>query len=605
MPDNSRLNSSQEQSTIEKLRASYLPQMPFSAKNNTAVQFNGEVEKSQETFKAELNNISSLIQTLEKNPQDLELRAQISTRLTNAVSTAAASIPLADCERMMQNYGIRTYWEDMKAGKTTLTDQNKDLNQAQLHQEQQAVLTAQQIAQIKQQAINDYNKTWKDHNNFDYIHASAADREKWMQDELKKMPQWAQELGQIAGTKPFNEAKIELQEQARQKLKDIEEKKKEMLAIINNRNAPEEERKQASRHLQLYLQEQQNVEKFQQGVNNAKTSRELCTECDALREASNQTGKIATQSLTHQSKEETSENNRTANGKKTRATSFNEDKTELHAETTHLREASNQTGKIATQSLAHQSKEEISENNRTANRKKTQAISLSAVFNNTHFRDESRTTLSSDTTAAQELQNVADKLNETSNATSRPDAQNMGTLLSALNSDTLQEGENKNIVMSSTAEKENTPNTSDKPKEISLAAVLKDMNTPQAPDISNQTTSEQQAAQTTSTVSTKPATELSDLNLPPLAVLPIPNSTPKTPVVSSNDNTKVSAPVVSSNGNTKVSAPVVSSNGNTKVSVSAVETAPTLPSSPSLSAALAQAELKPLSGLKMEQNTMC
>ena len=551
MPDNSRLNSSQEQSTIEKLRASYLPQMPFSAKNNTAVQFNGEVEKSQETFKAELNNISSLIQTLEKNPQDLELRAQISTRLTNAVSTAAASIPLADCERMMQNYGIRTYWEDMKAGKTTLTDQNKDLNQAQLHQEQQAVLTAQQIAQIKQQAINDYNKTWKDHNNFDYIHASAADREKWMQDELKKMPQWAQELGQIAGTKPFNEAKIELQEQARQKLKDIEEKKKEMLAIINNRNAPEEERKQASRHLQLYLQEQQNVEKFQQGVNNAKTSRELCTECDALREASNQ------------------------------------------------------TGKIATQSLAHQSKEEISENNRTANRKKTQAISLSAVFNNTHFRDESRTTLSSDTTAAQELQNVADKLNETSNATSRPDAQNMGTLLSALNSDTLQEGENKNIVMSSTAEKENTPNTSDKPKEISLAAVLKDMNTPQAPDISNQTTSEQQAAQTTSTVSTKPATELSDLNLPPLAVLPIPNSTPKTPVVSSNDNTKVSAPVVSSNGNTKVSAPVVSSNGNTKVSVSAVETAPTLPSSPSLSAALAQAELKPLSGLKMEQNTMC
>ena len=310
MPDDSRLNPSKELSTTEKLRASYIPPMPFSTKTNTTVQLNGEVKKSQETFKAELNNISSLIQTLEKNPQDLELRAQISTRLTNAVSTAASSIPLADCERMMQNYGIRTYWEDMKAGKTTLTDQNKDLNQAQLHQEQQAVLTAQQIAQIKQQAINDYNKTWKDHNNFDYIHASAAQREKWMQDELKKMPQWAQELGQIARTKPFNEAKIELQEQARQKLKDIEEKKKEMLAIINNPNATEEERKQASRHLQLYLQEQQNVEKFQQGVDNAKTSKDLVTVSEQLEKQSNETRETANW-LANQSQEEISENNRT------------------------------------------------------------------------------------------------------------------------------------------------------------------------------------------------------------------------------------------------------------------------------------------------------
>ena len=53
MLHNSRLNSSQEQSTIEKLRASYFPQMPFPAKNNTTVQLNDEVEKSQETFKAE------------------------------------------------------------------------------------------------------------------------------------------------------------------------------------------------------------------------------------------------------------------------------------------------------------------------------------------------------------------------------------------------------------------------------------------------------------------------------------------------------------------------------------------------------------------------
>ena len=482
MPNNSRLNSSQEQSTIEKLRASYLPQMPFSAKNNTAVQLNDEVEKSQETFKAELNNISSLIQTLEKNPQDLELRAQISTRLTNAVSTAAASIPLADCERMMQNYGIRTYWEDMKAGKTTLTDQNKDLNQAQLHQEQQAVLTAQQIAQIKQQAINDYNKTWKDHNNFDYIHASVADREKWMQDELKKMPQWAQELGQIARTKPFNEAKIALQEQARQKLKDIEEKKKEMLAVINNPNATKEEKEQARRQYQLYLQEQKNIEIFKQQVDNSQNSEELGTASKQLENRSKELVNIANNGLTHQSKEETSENNRTANGEKTRATSFNEDKTELHAETAHLMEASNQTGKIAIQGLAHQSKEEISENNRTANRKKTQAISLSAVFNNTHFRDESRTTLSSDTTAAQELQSVVSTGKaQTSNSTSTPYTQEI--LLSALNSDTSQEGENKNIVMSSTAEKESTPNTSDKPKEISLAAVLKGMDTPPAPEV--------------------------------------------------------------------------------------------------------------------------
>ena len=480
MPDNSRLNSSQEQSTIEKLRASYLPQMPFPAKNNTTVQLNGEVEKSQETFKAELNNISSLIQTLEKNPQDLELRAQISTRLTNAVSTAAASMPLPDCERMMQNYGIRTYWEDMKAGKTTLTDQNKDLNQAQLHQEQQAVLTAQQIAQIKQQAAKDYDDFWRNHNNIDYAHASAAEIEKWRKDNIKMSYQWAKGYDQVVETKPFNEAKLILQERDKKRIKDIEEQDKKISAALKDSNLSEEQRKKLLQAQSMLRKEKQIYEEHLTNVTTSQNSEGLKkaneTQQEKIRnlyDKGNQATKEVNQALTNQSQEEISENNRTVtvadNRERKQAISLSEN----YADTVQLKQ------QAIKEAIAQ--KADNTQDSREAIGSAQKSISLSAALN-TLVRDESRTTLSSDTTAAQELRNVAEAL-KTSNATSRPDAQNMGTLLSALNLDTSQEGENKNIVMSSTAEKENTPNTSDKPKEISLAAVLKDMNTPPAPEV--------------------------------------------------------------------------------------------------------------------------
>ncbi len=282
---------------------------PYSA---TVVLLDG-IEQHQEAFKAELREISDLIQESQNNPQNLQLRDQITNRLKSAVTGAVEThIPVQDCERMIRNSGLDKYWEDIKAEKTS-SNNIKDLSQAQAHQEHQAALTERQIAQIKQQAINNYNKIWSEHNKFDYVHASVAEREKWMQDELKMSMQWAQSMTHTAKTKPFNEAKLEIEEQTRQKLKDIEEQKKKMLAVINDSHSSPEEKAQATRQINILEQNERNTTKLYTQVANATNSKDLVTVTKDFERDTDVLIKTATYSLTNQSSEQISEGNRTIN----------------------------------------------------------------------------------------------------------------------------------------------------------------------------------------------------------------------------------------------------------------------------------------------------
>ena len=70
------------------------------------------------------------------------------------------------------------YQESFKGINTAGNDKKEALIQAQIHQDQQVTLTAQQIAQIKLQAAKDYSDFWSKHNEFDWKKASAEEMRK-------------------------------------------------------------------------------------------------------------------------------------------------------------------------------------------------------------------------------------------------------------------------------------------------------------------------------------------------------------------------------------------------------------------------------------------
>lgn len=473
MPDNFRLIQSDEQTVIRNPRTSF----SYSSSKDTTVVL--DTKKVQ----AQMVNLQSAVDAYYRNPD-----ATTKAACDEALLMALAGVPTEHQDNVMQlaPSSVYSYYkESFKDAKTSGKGSKETAAQAQLHQEQQAALTAQQIAQIKQQAAKDYHDFWKNHNKFDYAHASAAEREKWMQEELKKMPQWAQDMEQTAKTKPFNEAQIALQEQARQKLKDIEEKKKEMLAIINNPNATEKEKVQADLHYRLLQQETQNVQTFHRNVTNSKNSNGLVTASKQLEKQSNELRETAA----HQAN----------NTQESRV--MNNSKQQAKSTTAYLSEADNNriNGKnvnATAQSLTHQSQEQTIENNKTVNGSKKQATS----FAQASFKVDSDLTINSEGAAISFANAQTLKKESTLTAQDKD-------ILSKLNELNIPSApEQKNMVTSNTPEKNNIADAKQpEEKKVLLAEALKGLNTPKAPDVINTETNTKTATNTETTANTETA----------------------------------------------------------------------------------------------------
>ncbi len=94
------------------------------------------------------------------------------------------------------------YQESFKGINTAGNDKKEALIQAQIHQDQQQVLTAQQIAQIKLQAAQDYSNFWDKYDHFDWEHSSKEEILRHINETPQMMLNWMQQIDKNAEKLP-------------------------------------------------------------------------------------------------------------------------------------------------------------------------------------------------------------------------------------------------------------------------------------------------------------------------------------------------------------------------------------------------------------------
>ena len=196
-----------------------LPEAPVMRSNETTVVLTDE---SMAKFQAQMADLASLIDSYHARPNETSKAA-----CDEMLRTALEGLPAESRENAMQNTPPRVYsyyQESFKGVKTAGNDKKEALIQAQIHQDQQQVLTAQQIAQIKLQAAKDYSDFWSKYDHFDWEHSSKEEILRHINETPQMMLNWMQQIDKNAEKLP-----PELQQAYRlQSLQEgIEQKKQE------------------------------------------------------------------------------------------------------------------------------------------------------------------------------------------------------------------------------------------------------------------------------------------------------------------------------------------------------------------------------------------